>query len=537
MSNLGLEGVNGNILVKESKASGIYTQNLFNIAKYITMDGISKPILEDRLLPAYKEAQVAAKAMRVFNSTDKGRTADQLRVMFEKNIIGKHQKEFEDSPLWDKISGLGRMAIRITTFNGVALSLPVAVTSLTANTFESIVNSAATNISGANPYQIFGLQHWTSAIKEYTTNYSKVKAIMDFYQVIEADRWDFLMNPKNDVTFKTPYHSNAAHFMNRWTDISTRAMAAVAQMKFEGTWNAHTVDEEGNVHYDPNKDTRINNWKKDRKQKEHRQWLVDELTDDERTSDQQKGSESPVRAYDVQDQRKLEHVGSQFVVGVYNKEASLSGDSFFLIQMLLQFKKFMTTKIAERLGHKIDSFEGGAKIITESETGELKRAWKNYEKEGSWRTSAKILTKSFPFTASVLAKTQWVNDVHTLGQWNKMSDLEKFNLTRTALDLIFIGTAYLAYMGFDMMAEFDDDLAWTRRFARIMRAFKDGMMTAILTAPNQMLDMFGSIPTIDMAKNIMDLVLFIDPIGNIKHMAPLGGTVKTGTELFSIDEE
>lgn len=537
MSNLGLESVNGNFIVREQKAGTIYTQNLFNIAKYITMDGISKPILEDRLLPAYKEAQVAAKAMKVFNSTDKGRTADHLRVMFEKSIIGKHQKEFEDSPLWDSVSGWGRMAIKITTFNGVALSLPVAVTSLTANTFETIVNSMATNISGANPYQIFGMQHWASAVKEYTVNYSKVKAIMDHYQVIEADRWDFLMNPVHDVTFKSPWHSNAAHFMNRWTDISTRAMAAVAQMKFEGTWNAHSVDEDGNVHYNPEKDTRINNWKKDRKQKEHRDWLVENLLDDERTMDEQEGKSMPVRAYDVQDQRKLEHVGSQFVVGVYNQEASTNGSSFFLIQMLMQFKKFMTTKIAERLGHKIDSFEGGAKIITEKENGELVRAWKNYEKEGSWKTAAKILTKSFPFTASVLVKTQWVNDVHTLGQWNKMSDLEKYNLTRTALDLIMIGTAYLAYMGFDMMAEFDDDLAWTRRFARIMRAFKDGMMTAILTAPNQMMDMFGSIPTIDMAKTIMDLVLFIDPIGNIKHMAPLGGTVKTGIELFSSDED
>ncbi len=536
MSDLGVESVNGNFIVKDSKLGGLYTLNLFNIAKYIAMDGISKPILEDRLVPAYREAKIAADTMKIFSNTDKGRTGDHLRVMFEKNIIGRHQKEFKDSPLWDEVSGMGRLMIRITTFNGVALSLPVAITSLTANTFESIVNSISTNISGANPYMIFGIKEWGSAVKEYTVNYKKVKAIMDYYQVIESDRWDFLMNPKYDVTFKSPWHSNAAHFMNRWTDISTRAMAAVAQMKYEGTWNAHSVDENGVVHYNPEKDTRINNHKNDRKQNELKNWLVENLTDDERTSTEQKGKAMPVRAYDVQDQRKLEHVGSQFVVGVYNKEASINGDSFFLIQMLLQFKKFMTTKMAERLGQKIDSFEGGKKIITEEENGELKRAWKSFEKEGSWRTSAKILTKSFPFSATILSKVQWINEVHGLQDMKSMTELERYNLTRTALDLLFIGTAYMAYMGFDMLGDVDDDLSWTRRYKRIMRAFTEGMQTAILTSPKSLFDMFSSIPIIDMTRNLWDIILFNDPINKAKYIAPLMGTVRPISDIFSTEE-
>jgi len=537
LANIGLEDVDGNIIVKDIKNNTIYTKNLFNIAKYMAMDSISKPILEDRLLPAYREAKIAADTVKMFSDTDKGRVAKHLRVMFEKNVLGRHQKHFKDSKLSDNIEGFGRMMIRITTFNGVALSIPVAVTSLTANTFESIMNSVAVNISGANPYDLFNFKNWASAVKEYTVNFKKVRKIMEYYQVIESDRWDYLVNPRYDVTFRSPWHSNAAHFMNRWTDLSMRAMAAVAQMKHDGTWDAHSLNEKGEVVYNASKDTRINNYQSDKKQAELRNWLVESLSQDERVMDQQKDKLAPVRAYDVQDQRRLEHVGSQFVVGVYNKEASINGDSYFFANLVLQFKKFMTTKIGERLGSKIEAFEGGKKVIREDEEGNFVRAWQTYEKEGSWVTASKILLKSTPFVANVLSKYEWVNQTRSIWQWQNMSELEKYNLVRASLDLLFIATAYFAYTGLSSLAESEDEDNWALRYRRIWRAMTEGMQTAILTSPGYMMSMFTALPVVNMAKSVFNVIMLREPEKNLSHVLPLGSTVKLGNDIINETKE
>lgn len=498
------------------------TKNLFTIMSYMATEAKTKPIIENEILPFMEDALVYAKALEVFEGEEQKMTAEFIRQRVDKTIYGKSQyiAKGKNDKFGQNAEGVVRLGMRALTFSGVALSVPVAVTSFTANFFES-VNIAIANKFG-NPYDMFNLNEFNKAFYETMKNNKKVRALGDYYQVYEGEIQELLNNIKWDPSQKQIFDSTRMHFMNRWTDRFFREVVMVAQMMHDGTYKAHSI-EDGEVKYDAKKDARYfdqETGEQTEVQKELMNWIRDDLVNDRAVSQDPEGL--PVKAYSREDQEKFIFIGNEFVVGAFDQYRGTVGDNHLLYNVVFQFKKFAVPKIQRRIGSTRPVREAALRRIEEGDDQELHRIWDPIIREGTWRTTSDLLLGTVPMVGDWLAKIGFVKKRRTMEDWKNMSELEKHNLASTALDLSFFIMGAILYSGLKGLSD-DDDYDKDSPIAflgpRLIRSLRDGLWTAIVAA--QVNEMFlEPFPIVDYTKRLLNIFTFSASSGDLERMVP-----------------
>lgn len=531
------------------------TTNLNTIMRYLAYDATAYPIIDKDIMPALVDAQIMALTLQYAGEGNQDMVLKYLKVRSDKIIFGKHQKTVtKNHPELQPLSSGVRMALNVVTFNGVALSLPVAITSLTSNTVESITYSIASSF--ANPYRIFTFKDWTEALWEMVKNPKKAEKILSYYNVIESDKWDIIGSSIYDPTQKMVFTRRHFHGMNRWTDITMKSAAAIAQMIYEGTYYAHSLDANGKVVYDPALDKRYKD--NTEEQIRLRDWYRDELLNDFRYKEEQKNNPLPIRAYDAQDQGKLAMVGSMFVTGVFERDGTSMGNNYLTYSVVMQFKMYLNAKLEERIGHHQKSLEGSYKVVYKNELDQWIREQRQIDTEGSWKTVFDNSFGAIPFIQEALTSLKIVDFVlsrkktpqQAARAWSQLGsrltkgligkdygeeyDLDVFNIIRASMDVIWLSTAILLYTGLQGLK--DDDKELVAKSERLLKAFQKAFMVSITASPKELLDMVSGIPLLTQAKRMWDLVTLNNSVAQIPYLMPFGGTAKVIQDFIPGEE-
>jgi len=261
------------------------------------------------------------------------------------------------------------------------------------------------------------------------------------------------------------------------------------------------------------------------------------------------------------------YAGSQFVVGVYDKQHTTNADNWLVYDIISQFKKFVIAKYNIRLGKMAPEQAGAIRVIRKGDDGKYIREWAPLMREGTWRTTGKILKDLVALTpglGDVLHSFRILNKPRSIEDLNNMSVHDKRNLVRTALDVIAVSIAYLLFTGIKGFRPEPPPDEWQAperlsgeansdyekrvqrsidnyyrsigknevRQMRIVRAIQRGMTTALAVTPHQLLDMATSFALVSQARRLMNVIALNEPWTNLRLMIPGTSTIKSAKETY-----
>jgi hypothetical protein len=501
-------------------------RNVEDIMKYFVMDTLWKPKMETSVIPEYNGAMTVLLGISRLYDIKQDANIQHLNERMQRLVHGKGQLEF-NHPSYEKAITPINLIYKMTTFSGVALSVPVMITSGVGNLTELGLLALANEFG--NPYKIFGLNEMHRAMMEVMTETSKVGALARHHQIMDMERFDMLNNQRWKETSNSFWDARSFHYLNWLTDYSVREVVMVAQMMYDGSYDAYTVDDNDEVHYDAKKDRRMfaADGTQTIEQKAYMKWVRDNLLKDRRVVNQE-GSTLPLRGYDLQDQQKFQWIANRFVTGTYNHDLTGQFDSYISARLVAQFKKYLVDKIAVRVGGEAVSSEGGFKQIIIDEKGNTQEVWVKIKTTGAYVTTVKYL----------------LNDV-ILPMYNRkftdvvamkdMSELQKHNMARMAFDaLIFMGV-YFLFTGLKNMTPPDKrnkELFSLLNF-RLVTAVKNGWMTALAVTPQELISTLG-IPTFENLKRLINLITFNGTQSDLRRLLPLKSSVDSFQQAYDM---
>lgn len=223
--------------------------------EYIQENAINK------VLPTINSALLLLK----FNAEQTGKDAtaaldyffDQIKSsIFNESIISK---EFQD-PL--KVVEVGKKAL---SYSALALRPPLMIKETIVGLFGNVAR-AATGVYGENSFKI---EHLTQAYKimmglneKFTSKFNLCNAIDHIYAVSNMDINQIVERTRTDRAGITSGINKHLFFFSTQSDYWNRMTLFIAQMLKDGSWDAHSVTEEGGLIYDWSKDKRFDEYVK-----------------------------------------------------------------------------------------------------------------------------------------------------------------------------------------------------------------------------------------------------------------------------------
>ena len=193
---------------------------------------------------------------------------------------------------------------------------------------------------------------------------------------------------------------------------------------------------------------------------------------------------------------------------------------------------------------KVPTIEGGKRAVKLNANGEMIRdefgkivaGFQEVEREGTWHSTARLFGESFttlPIVGDMLAKIAQVQKPRTLKEIWTLSDLERRNLAKTALDAVTFVMASILLGG--LMKDLPDDKKkGYKKYGRLVNAIKNGFMTSIIAAPVQMLDMATEIAIISNARRFFNIVMLSSDAGKeISYVVPFGGSARVISDIVN----
>jgi hypothetical protein len=534
LEKLGLDNSSGNLIVPISTNNNgslkntDLSENIEEIMRFFVMDALWKPQMDTKVMPEYQGALSRLNGIEQLYNLKQTANVRHLTERMERIVLGKNQWEHE-SKEWKNLSTGLNLVYKMTTFNGVALSIPVAITSGVGNLTE--VNLLALANEFGNPYNTFGVKHLQQAKLEVMMHANKVGAIARQYQIMDMGRFDLLNNQRWKESTNHVWDARTFHYLNWLTDYSVREIVMVAQMMHDGTYDAHSVSKEGVVSYDAKKDTRLFNRdgsvnETTNKNGALHKWIARNLSNDRRIT--QDPESLPVLGYDLDDQRKFKWIANKFVTGTYDHESTGKFDAFILGKLAAQFKKYLIDKSQVRLGTMKTVSEGGYKQIVVDENGKEREVWIELETQGAYITVASWMSDE-------IIQPLMKRDFKDLQKFKKLTELQKHNFARTTFDAaIFVGI-YALFTGLAKMAPPDQEkpMYLSLMDMRLITAFKNGWMTALAFTPKELMSSLG-IPVVDQVKRLINLATMNGSPSDLRRSLPLKSTIDSFTQIYDL---
>ena len=445
--------------LKDKAKNDDISDDLEMITKYLMLSTLRKIEYDNNVIPAINDTRTILREEKLPNADLwLGHYVD--RVVFNKSP--KTGINFDIGIHNVSVDAILSAAMKGSTLATMTFNLPVGITSLAVNSFNTIAMGIAQKLAGSHLYGIGELQ---LAMEEMIKNPRKCEAIMQKYGITEMSERDVIENRKHQKARRMIWQSKLFNFFNYASDYYGRMHVMTAQMIKDGTWEAEVYDEKtGLCTYDETKDARL--YKKGvltpegkAIKKGIRSGL---LLDGSMTEADTKLN----YAYDHKSSKILADVGNQVIMAMQPDEASNLGN-FWLGRLFLQYKKYLETKAGQMYTRPYQRHESGQwTAVKNEETGELEPQFKPEYFEGKYQT----LTLAIKELATLKQKPSefWVN----------LQPRQKANIYKLCIDVLLATALFAMYN----MADFDDDDEYTykgravpmMRFKRIWQnTYKD----------------------------------------------------------------
>jgi len=438
----------GEIVVADKNLNDMMSTNLELITKYTVISANRKIEMEQHVVPL---ANAAMQVMREdYNNGIMNKEEIEYLKMFIEGKIYNKGRVTTGKILGQNVEPVVGAAMKILGTTSLALNVNVAATSMLWNASnivsEAIGNSFA-KLLGEEKDIDFTTSDVTKSVGMLLSNPKLMLAIAHRMNMINENESDIINHWVNIKTKKSLFNEHIAHIGNWATDVVAKVVCMGAQLSHNGSLEAYSINEKGELVYDEKKDKYFEG-KEGQLIKKHIKKLFVENGDMENENDK-----LPF-GLDYYSIRKIKTVASKYVLGPYETNERAMLNHFLLGRMFGQFRQFMFSRIdnAFSSGGYIEDI-GSWKVVKDVDGKEMV-VWEKRFAEG--------------YLISVMnAAKQLYNYVRT-GEKVNLNNVQKQNLMRAAARVAVFLMLYMLYNGITDEDDDDDDIGviGERRFIK-----------------------------------------------------------------------
>jgi hypothetical protein len=466
---MGLRMTDGVLELVDPHINGNLSTNMETISKYFKLAGIRKIRYENNSLPVINAARSVFAATQRDTGVDQKNNITALNEYTDRIIHSKKQPS-SLGKFGDVAEPIANTFVALTTFNGLAYSVPLAMTSFLTNSLQ-IMSTAFSNDAAQNG--MFGKKEWASSVLKFFTDSdfrNKCLKLTEFYNLDAVGEKELAENPRYSQTKKMLWAENYAHGMNHWTDYYARSIVVAAQMQKDGSWDAHTIDSKGEMKYDVTKDQRF--------------YPGGKLTSDGklklaymkasliRQGIDINDKEPLSRGYDFTTARMIKTLSDKYVIGGMDPTTSVAFKSYTGGNAFMQFKSYLPSKINNVIRGNFKTLSmGQLDVRVNPATG---------KREAYVRLGA--------FEGQVSSMVAFIKGIRENGigeGWDKLSPEQRHANTRLMINTCMWLILYGLYNG--LTKDWDDDDEAILKDSRFLRVFKYGGLDMISMWPQQVL--------------------------------------------------
>ncbi len=435
----GLLYTKNGLTVADLSKNMLASTNLEKIINYYTLEGIRTEEYENRYMPAFNDVDaVYGYFESTKNSKDFMVNNRRFAEMFSNRLA---MKKNEDTSV--KITLPGGVTVDVKTFARATLSAfsmislgykwTIGAKSGIWNEMSEQINALAASIAniGLDESQKIYLPTTGDVNKaryEVATNFKKARRLGAMFQLVNRTERDLIDSPWLNVANKgNILNDQWAHITNWASDAEARLVGMAGWMIHEGSWDAYSLNEKGDIQYDIKKDERYYN--EDGTQTKEQEVLVEGPNGlKNRLKDQGLMEEDATKVDRGHDHtlasEQLKWYGDKFIIGSMDNTAKWLLGNDYLGAAASQFRVFSADKIWNAglfASPRKTSFGAGFKAI-QLENGEwvTQRDW--IEIEGAWQ--------------SFVGAVQGIANMRNEGLdswWKNQTPMRRLNLARTVI--------------------------------------------------------------------------------------------------------
>ena len=344
------------------------------------------------------------------------------------------------------IQTLANSSISATTYAAMFLNPWVALASAAMNSFSGLSTAVTNGLVGDG---FFGAKDLSKAVGVCFTpeGNKKMRALMIEHFVFEMNERD-VSNPSihGSAAQKRLVSSYSVNVLNRMTDYTARGVVMAAQMMKDGSWDAYSLDKDGNVVYDETKDRRFYADGKLTEsgavlKKKIREVLIEEGIHTAKQAD----SDKLVVGYTLKQGRKFKAISDKWVMGSMDSEQQAVLYSFTLGRVLGQFRRYLPDKIVNWYSRTTQVEDLGDFSITQGPNGEKIAKWQALE------------VKSVFGAVRELINLFSVHGTKSLAELQELPASTKRALYKGAIDLTLFGFIWAVSVAVKNALGDDDD--------------------------------------------------------------------------------
>ena len=519
-SRMGLMGltnddIGGPILV-DPVANKNLSMNLELTIMYMVASSERKRHFDKKVLPFTNAGQVMLHNYEVAKlDGDQSNAIKYMQTTI--NSLIKGQAETLDSKVTllgkeREVDKLVNMAVRITSFNGLAWNIPVGITSAVMNSGQFMNNAIANQVANNGFYT---RKEANQAIQMFSKKKGRefIEGVMQMYKVADMTERDLTNNPRKRITNKNIFTSHSTQWMNWWSDYNIRGIVAVSQMIKDGSIEAYSM-KNGELVYDESKDKR---W-----QGEDGKVLKANIKDKLVEDGYMESIEDPMpRGYDNREARVLKWLSDKFIIGGMDETTRTAMSRYTAAQPFMQFASYLPDKVTNYFGKTMYSPVGGSYKVITNKAGETETVWQEYVQEGIMKTVTKLY------------QDVRKNGFKDMKSWSEMKPEERRNVVKLSADLASAALLFTLYYGLTAI-DWDDEEPLIKD-SRFIRIIKYAAMDYLLFNPMAIAETVAAVPSIEQAKRISNI--FIGDFSKLDKSLPLSTSINAIGELIPESEE
>jgi hypothetical protein len=253
----------GKYLILDSEANMKVSKDLEATMNYFTSSVVRKIHYEQDFMPYANLVKCLAYDMKANKGMETKGLEKYIDLWVDGAVKGKRQiwngaipgVNIKLDPLFTGLSSITRT---IVLFGNVNVAIMTGMSNLLRTISEGVANSYVDKGIAQGP-------HFLKAMKLYATEYSRSTAWADKFAIINKSETDQLhyrgserKGRKQIVGERNILSNHTSSMLVRNTDNASRTIGMIAQMLYDGSWDAHQIDKNGKTVYKKELDKR---WK------------------------------------------------------------------------------------------------------------------------------------------------------------------------------------------------------------------------------------------------------------------------------------
>lgn len=378
---LRLDGATGKVVAADVGTNLGMTKNIESIMILAKLASVRQRIHEQKSLPVYNATISLFNMIEAVDKRDVTQEKDWARMYADRMLFLGGAALKDDQPMLMNIAPASNLLISYTSFVGVSLSWKVAMQSGILNEIGMLATAIASDIADDG---LFGKKELIKAhvMMGDKANRDKMAALLHHHFVTESSEQEAGVNFRKSKTRRLLFSSHTMNVMNWWTDHMARGIVMTAQMLKDGSWDAYSLTDDGEVVYDERKDGQ---WYENGKLKPDADIIMADLKqaliDDGHVGQE---ADKPLKAgYDFRSGRRFKWIADKMVIGGMDRTQQPMLNNVWYGRMFSTFSNFLYTKIANWYLPPTSVEAGGKRVVvTDRFTGKKVAKWELYEMTG-----------------------------------------------------------------------------------------------------------------------------------------------------------